>query len=42
MQHLYGIEQVMDFDFLLTCVEMKWRLVTPQVADECLFNLPFQ
>ena len=39
MQHLYGIEMVTDFDFLLTGVEMKWRLVTPQVADECLFNL---
>ena len=39
MQHLYTVEMVTDFDFLLTGVEMKWRLVTPEAADECLFHL---
>ena len=39
MQHLYSLNMTTNFDFLLTGIQMKWRLVSPEVAQERLSAL---
>ena len=39
MQHLYSLNMTTNFDFLLTGMQLKWKLVSPESAQERLYAL---